>query len=51
MTFEDIPAWWIDTMKLTDEQLEKLREQYEREQIESAQGEADFAAIQQEYRK
>ena len=46
----ETPDWWRDKPP-TDAQLEQMREEYEREQIASAQSEAAFLANQQEFRK
>lgn len=46
----DIPQWWM-TQPLTPEQMEAMREEYEREQIASAKSEADQAALHKEYSK
>ena len=46
----EVPQWWRDR-PLTPEQIEQMREEYEREQIASAQSEAAFEANVKEYRK
>jgi hypothetical protein len=46
----DVPAWWRD-QPLTPDQIDAMREEYEREQIASEQSEAAFAANVQEHSK
>ncbi len=46
----EVPAWWADR-PLTPEHLEAMREEYEREQIETARSEAAFEANSKEYSK
>ena len=46
---EEIPAWWRDK-PMTPEQLEAMREEYERSQIDDAQAAADYAANKEKYK-
>jgi hypothetical protein len=45
---EETPAWWRDK-PLTPKQLEAMREEYERAQIDDAKSAADYAANLKEY--
>jgi hypothetical protein len=46
----DVPAWWRD-QPMTPEQIDAMREEYELEQIASAQSDAAFAANVKEFSK
>jgi hypothetical protein len=47
----ETPQWWRDWAALTDAEKDALGDQYQREQIASAQSEQAQEANQQEHRK
>lgn len=47
---EEVPEWWLQK-PMTPEQLELMREAYERDQIADAQSAEDYAANVKEFRK
>lgn len=47
----DAPQWWRDWIALTPEQIDAMADEYQREQIASAQSEAAFEANKQEFNK
>ena len=47
---EEVPDWWLNK-PMTPEQLELMREAYERDQIADAQSAEDYAANVRSYSK
>jgi Spy/CpxP family protein refolding chaperone len=50
-TPEDAPEWWARWLDLTPEQIDAMADEYQREQIASAQSEQAQEQLRKDYRR